>query len=162
MKKVKIIAIVGAVLFLVAACAPMTPSPTPQPPELSFSPRMTMFEEGKITFELGVNNDGNTPSSEIDDVNIRAVITDEQGKIRNQMTIVDLGAIPAGGRTAPLVYEAVYDEGSYVMSLTGEDLTSLTIPFEIREEDDIRMLAAPAEYINPHTEFTIDSHNLEE
>ncbi len=148
--------------FLVlAACAPAETTPTEVEPELSFVAQMSMFEEGKLHFELGVANEANRDQPMIEDVNIQATITDEAGKIRNQMRIVDIGPIAAGDAEFPLTYEAVYDPGRYVVSLTGEVLPSTTFPLEIREEDGIRKLAAPPEVINPHTEFTIDAPELD-
>lgn len=87
-------------------------------------------------------------------------MTNEAGKIRNQMTIVDLGAVPVGESVHLLLYEAVYDPERYVMSLTGEDIPSLSVTFKIREQDGIRKLAAPPEFIDPHTEFTISDPDL--
>jgi hypothetical protein len=129
-------------------------------PELRFTPRITMFEEGKVQFELGIVNQADRDQPMVEDVNIQATITDEDGKIRNQMRMVDVGPIQAGGTVFPLTYEAVYDPGRYVVSLTGEVLPSLSFPFEIREEDGIRKLAAPPEFIHPHTEFTLDAPEL--
>jgi len=45
-----------AVIFL-TACAELEPSPTEQTPELRFVPMLTMYEEGKVHFEIGVVND---------------------------------------------------------------------------------------------------------
>lgn len=94
------------------------------------------------------------------EVNIRAVVTNEEGKIRNQMTILDLGDIPAQDSAYPLLYDAVYEPGTYVMSLTGEGIPSLALKFEIRKQHRVRKLAAPPEFIDPHTGFTIDDPNL--
>ncbi|MDY6866755.1 MAG: hypothetical protein SVT56_02455, partial [Chloroflexota bacterium] len=79
---------------------------------------------------------------------------------RNQMTILDLGPILAQDSAYPLLYDAVYDPGTYVMSLTGKDIPSLSLTFEIRDENDIRKLAAPPEFIDPHTGFTISDSDL--
>ena len=148
-------------LLILAACAPMEGTPEAAEPVLSFTPRMTMFEEGKVHFELGIANEAGRDQPMIEDVNIQATITDEAGKIRNQMRIVDIGPIQEGESEFPLTYEAVYDPGRYVVSLTGEVLPSMTFPIEIREEDGVRKLAAPPEVINPHTEFTIDAPELD-
>ena len=146
-------------VFLVA-CAPAAETPEEVEPDLSFVPRITMFEEGKVQFELGIANEAGRDQPMIEDVNIQATITDEDGKIRNQMRIVDVGPIPVDGTEVPLTYEAVYETGRYVVSLTGEVLPSRAFPFEIREEDGVRKLAAPPEVINPHTEFTLDAPDL--
>lgn len=147
--------------FLLTACAPTEATPTEVEPDLSFVPRLTMFEEGKVHFELGIANEAGRDQPMIEDVNIQATITDEAGKIRNQMRIVDIGPIQEGESEFPLTYEAVYDPGRYVVSLTGEVLPSMTFPIEIREEDGVRKLAAHPEVINPHTEFTIDASELD-
>jgi len=149
------------VFFFLTACAPSELTPTPVSPELRFVPRMTMFEEGKVHFELGIANEAEHEQPMLEDVNVQATITDESGKIRNQMRIVDIGPIPPNESEFPLTYEAVYDPGRYVVSLTGEVLPSLAFSFEIREEDDIRKLAAPPEFIDPHTEFTVDAPELD-
>lgn len=116
-----------------------------------------MYEEGKLQFELGIANDASEEQPMIEDAYLQATFTDNAGKIRNQFEIVDIGPIPGNQSKFPLTLEAVYDPGSYVVSLTGEGLPSLSFPFEIREEDGIRKLVAPPEFINPHTEFTIDA-----
>lgn len=143
------------------ACAPKEASPTETESELRFVPHVTMFEEGKVHFELGIANEASHDQPLLEDVNIQATITDEAGKIRNQMGIVDIGPISADASEFPLTYEAVYDPGKYVVSLTGEVLPSLNFPIEIREKDGVRKLAAPPEFINPHTEFTIDALELD-
>ena len=154
MKKIKIFLILSFLVIL-CACEQASPSPTPAEPSLRFVPQLSMFEEGKVHFELGIANESAQDQPVIKDTNIRAVVTDEAGKIRNQMTIIDRPAVPGNETVFPLTYEAVYDPGRYVLSLTGETIPSLSFSFEIREVDDLRKLAAPYDYINPHTEFTI-------
>ncbi|MFW5714264.1 MAG: hypothetical protein ACOCYU_06290 [Brevefilum sp.] len=151
--------LLGFILF--TACAPAEATPEVLEPELRFVPRITMFEEGKVHFELGLTNEASRDQPMVEAVNIQVTVTDGAGKIRNQMKIVDVGPIAANQAEFPLTYEAVYDPGKYVVSMTGEVLPSLTFPFEIREEDGVRRLAAPPEFINPHTEFTIDSPELD-
>jgi len=119
-----------------------------------------MFESGKVQFDLGIANPSGSNQPMVDDVNIQAVVTNQEGNIRNQMTIVDLPSIPAGEAKYPLTYEAIYDPGQYEMSITGEGIPTLTFPFEIREEDGILKLAAHPQYIDPHTGFTIDDLDL--
>ena len=148
-------------VILLTACAPAMSTPEEVEPDLGFVPQITMFEEGKVHFELGIANEANRDQPMIEDVNIQATVTDEAGKIRNQMRIVDIGPIMANQSEFPLTYEAVYDEGRYVVSLTGEVIPSLKFTFEIREEDGVRRLAASPEFINPHTEFTIDDLELD-
>jgi len=138
----------------------LEPTRTAEAPSLRFVPTLTMYEEGKVYFEIGVANEAGSEQPPINDVNIRAVVTNEAGKIRSQITIVDLGAIPAEESLHPLLYEAVYDPGRCVMSLTGENIPSLSVTFEIREQDGIRKLAASPEFIDPHTEFTISDPDL--
>jgi len=147
-------------MFLVSACGEMTPTPTNQMVELAFEPRLTMFESGKVQFDLGIANPSGSNQPMVDDVNIQAVVTNQEGNIRNQMTIVDLPSIPAGEAKYPLTYEAIYDPGQYEMSITGEGIPTLTFSFEIREEDGILKLAAHPLYIDPHTGFTIDDLDL--
>jgi len=153
MKKIGKILLLSMV-FLLAACAGAETSPTLETPALQFEPKITMFEEGKVHFELGITNEANREQPMIEDANIRAVVTDRAGKIRNQMTLFDLGPISANETVFPTVYEAVYDPGRYTISLTGEDVPSLSFNFTIREEDDVRTLIAPSKFINPFTEFT--------
>lgn len=159
MKRIKILLII-AVLILLSACAELQPSPTAQTPALKFSPKLTMHEEGKVHFELGVMNEANQEQPSIKDINIRVVITNEDGMIRNQMAIVDLGPIPENTVVYPMNYDAFYNSGNYMMTLTGENIPSLSLPFEIREDDGIRKLAASYQYIDPHTGFTITDPDL--
>jgi len=159
MKYRPLLLIIGFLVFL-AACAQVTPSPTAEMPDLAFAPKLSMYEAGKVHFELGIANEAGPEQPMVEDANIRAVITDSDGKIRNQMSIVDMPHIPAGETVFPLTYEAVYDPGDYIMSLTGKGVASLSLNFEIREVDGLSRLAAHPKYIDPHTEFTID--NLEQ
>lgn len=141
-------------VFLLSACAGAGTSPTLEMPALQFEPKITMFEEGKVHFELGIVNQANREQPMVEDANVRAVVTDRAGKIRNQMIVFDLGPIPANETVFPAVFEAVYDPGRYTISLTGEDIPSMSFAFTIREENDVRTLEAPAEFIDPFTEFT--------
>ena len=159
MKKRSLILVIG-LIFVLSACAEMTPSPTAEMAEITFDPKLTMFEAGKVHFELGIANASGPDQPMVEDVNIRAVVTNEAGVIRNQMTIVDLPSIPSGESKFPLTYEAMYDEGQYVMSITGEGIPSLSFPFEIREEGGLLKLAAHPNFIDPHTGFTIDDPDL--
>ena len=154
MKRMKMILII-TIFVLLSACAEMQPSPTVQEPALQFAPKLTMHEEGKVHFELGVINEASQEQPTIKDANIRAVVTNQDGMIRNQMSIVDLGPIPEDTAVYPMTYDAFYDPGQYMMTLTAENIPTLSIPFEIREEDGDIKLAAPHEYIDPHTGFTI-------
>ncbi len=43
-------------LLALTACAELEPTPTEQTPNLSFMPVMTMYEEGKVHFEIGITN----------------------------------------------------------------------------------------------------------
>lgn len=159
MKKIGLILIIGLV-FVLSACAEMTPSPTAEMAELAFEPKLTMYESGRVVFKLGIANTAGPDQPMVDDVNIRAVVTNEEGIIRNQMSIVDLPSIPTGEVKSPLTYEATYDPGQYVMSITGEGIPSLSFPFEVREVDGLVKLAAHSQYIDPHTGFTIDDSDL--
>jgi hypothetical protein len=159
MNKRQWILLIGLV-FLLSACADMTPTPTDEMAEIAFEPKLTMFESGRVSFKLGIANTSGPDQPMVDDVNIRAVVTNEEGGIRNQMTIVDLPSIPAGETKSPLTYEAVYEPGQYVMSITGEGIPSLSFSFEVREEDGILKLAAHPQFIDPHTGFTIDDSDL--
>lgn len=46
-KKIFLLIILG-LLFVLPACAQMTPSPTDEIAELTFEPKLTMFESGKV------------------------------------------------------------------------------------------------------------------
>jgi len=123
---------------------------------------MTMLEAGKVHFELGVHNRANREQPAPDDVNIRAVITDQDGSVRNQLLIIDLGLIEADETVYPLTYDSVYSKGQYEMTLTAESIPKRVVYFEIREEGGVNMLAAPPDVIDSHTEFTIDDLDLSE
>lgn len=159
MKRQMNLLLVSFVLML-SACVNVSPSTTEELPSLAFEPRMTMFEAGKVHFELGVHNRANRSQPALDDVNIRAVITDQDGDVRNQLSIIDLGPIEADKTVYPLTYEAVYTKGIYEMTLTAEGIPTRVINFEIREEEGVSMLAAAPDMIDPHTEFTIDDLQL--
>lgn len=131
-KKIFLLIILG-VLFVLPACAQMTPSPTDEIAELTFEPKLTMFESGKVHFELGIANTSGKEQAMVEGANILAVITDEDGQIRNQMTIVDRPKISSGETVFPLTYDAIYDPGSYTISISGEGVPPLSVPFEIRE-----------------------------
>ena len=153
--------IVTVILFtLLSACANLGPTETADVAELAFEPKLTMYESGTMHFTLGIANQGEAEQPMVRDVNIRAVVTNAQGKIRNQMTIVDLSPIAAGETSLPLTYEAVYEPGQYVLSISGEGIYSLSLNFEIREVDDVLKLAAHPRYIDPHTGFTVDEPGL--
>ncbi len=147
-------------LLMLSACADMTSSPTVEMPELTFEPKLTMYESGRVHFDLGVANISGPDQPMVEDVIIRVVVTDEKGAIRNQMTIENLPQIPAGEAKFPLTYEAIYAPGQYVISITGEDIPSLSFSFEIRDVDGFLKLAAHPDYIDPHTGFTIDDRDL--
>ena len=118
-----------------------------------------MFEEGKVQIELGVVNISNRRSPAIKDANLRLIVTNKEGKIRNQMTIVEIQEIDADEAVFPLVYEAVYETGAYTLSMTGKGIQSLSIDFEIRDIGGVRKLAAPSRFIDPFTEFTVGLSN---
>ena len=154
MKQFRII-IIAIVLVFLSACEAGTQEPTETSPALNFSPKISMFEEGKVQIELGISNTSNRVSPAIEDANIRMIVTNKEGKIRNQMTIVEIQEIDADEVIYPLVYEAVYEMGAYTLSMTGNGIESLSIDIEIRKIGGIRKLAAPSRYIEPFTEFTI-------
>ena len=146
------------IFIILSACAPTTPTTsttTEIAPLLNFAPKMTMFEEGKVQFEFGIANNSNRQRDAIEDANIRLIVTNKEGKIRNQMTIVDIQAIEADETIIPLIYEAVYDIGAYNLSMTGQGIESLSVEFEIRDIGGVRKLAASGRYIDPFTEFTV-------
>jgi hypothetical protein len=157
MKHLKIFLLM-TIFVVLSACAPTTqttPTTTEIAPILNFAPKMTMFEEGKVQFELGIVNLSNRTREAIKDANIRMIVTNQEGKIRNQMTIVEIQAIEADETITPLIYEAVYDVGAYTLSMTGQGIESLSVDFEIRDIGGVRKLAAPGRYVDPFTEFTV-------
>ncbi len=147
--------LITIILAFLSACAPSAPTATETIPLLNFAPKMTMFEEGKVQFELGIVNTSNRTHNAIEEANIRMIVTNKEGKIRNQMTIVEIQEIEVDETIYPLVYEAVYETGSYTLSMTGNGIESLSIDFEIRDIGGIRKLAAPSRFIDPFTEFTV-------
>jgi hypothetical protein len=159
MKKTFLSTILGLLLIL-SACSQKTPEPNVETSAFKFEPKLTMYEAGKVVFKLGITNTSSADQTKGEDADIRAVVTDEDGEIRNQMTIVDRPEISAGETVFPLTYEAIYEPGSYTMSITGEDLPQLSVSFEIREIDGELNLAAHPGYIDPHTGFTIDDSDL--
>jgi hypothetical protein len=159
MKFKRLILIFGLMLLL-SACTGWTPATPSEQPDLSFEPKLSMFESGKVQFTLGIANETEQDSDTIAEGNIRAIITDESGEIRNQMTIVDVPAIPGEDTVYPLIYEAVYDPGKYMMSLSGKGITSTALNFEIREVEGVIKLAAQPGYIDPNTEFTLIDPDL--
>lgn len=159
MKKTFIFTILVLMLVL-SACVQKTPEPGVETSVFMFEPKLTMYEPGKVVFKLGITNTSNADQNKGEDADIRAVVTDKVGEIRNQMTIVDRPEISAGETVFPLTYEAIYDPGSYKMSITGEGVQPLTVSFEIREIDGELKLAANPGFIDPHTGFTIDDLDL--
>lgn len=159
MKKTFLFAIL-VLLLVLSACSQKTPEPGVETSAFEFEPKLTMHEPGKVVFKLGITNTSNADQTKGEDADIRAVVTDEDGEIRNQMTIVDRPEISAGETVFPLTYEAIYDMGSYTMSITGEGVQPLSVSFEIREIDGTLNLAAHPGYIDPHTGFTIDDSDL--
>lgn len=153
MRTIRVLLIAGFIL-VASACAEVQPSPTVEAPSLRFEPRITMFEEGKVHFEMGIANQRNSDQAAIDNADIRMVVTNQAGKIRNEMTIVHLGSISGNETITPLEYDGVYEPGRYVASLTSKVVPTLNLNFEIREENDVRILVAPVEFVDPHTEFT--------
>lgn len=145
---------------MLSACAEMTPPKTAEMAELAFESKLMMFEPGEFQFQLGIANLSGRDQPMVEDVNINAVVTNEEGAIRNRFIIVDLPAIPAGEAKFPLTYEATYDPGQYVMSITGESIPSHSFSFEIREENGILKLVANPEYIDPHTNYIITDPDL--
>ena len=154
MKRIKIL-IIFVILIFLSACDVNTQTSTPTTPMLNFSPKISMFEEGKVQIELGITNISNRRHPAIEDANIRMIVTNKKGKIRNQMTILEIQAIDADEAIYPLIYEAVYETGAYTLSMTGKGIESLSIDIEIRDIGGVRKLAAPSRYIDPFTEFTI-------
>ena len=138
----------------------MTPEPGAETSALKFEPKLTMYEAGKVVFKLGIRNTSSFDKAMGEGADIHAVVTDEDGQIRNQMTIVDRPKISSGETAFPLTYEAIYDPGSYTMSISGEGVPAFSVPFEIRKIEGLLKLAAPPGYIDPHTEFTLTEPNL--
>lgn len=66
MKQYEILLITIILVFL-SACEGSTQTPRTTTPALNFSPKMTMFEEGKVQIELGVVNISNRRSPAIKD-----------------------------------------------------------------------------------------------
>lgn len=155
MKPLKIL-LITFILILLSACDGSPQTPTTITPALNFSPKLSMFEEGKVQIELGIINISNRRQSAIEDASIRMIVTTKEGKIHNQMTIQEIQAIDADEAIYPLIFEAVYEMGTYTLSMTGNGIESLSIDIEIRDIGGVRKLAAPSRFINPFTEFTID------
>lgn len=153
MKKMYLIFVVA--ILALSACSSPPQSQTPNPIALRFAPKLSMFEEGTVHFEVGVANDSQEDFTGMKEANVQVVVTSESGEIRNQMWIGELSTIPGREAVYPLIYEAVYEIGLYVATFSGEDIPTLSVPFEIRDENGTIMLAASPEFIDPYTEFTL-------
>jgi hypothetical protein len=158
MKTIRVL-LLAMFLMVMTGCAELEPAATPteELPALVFSPKITMYEAGKIHLEIGIANQSGKEQVMIEDISIRAVITDEAGQLQNQLDLVDLGPIQANETAIPLIFEGLYIEGNYVISLTGKDIASFSLPFEIVVRGGLDRLSAPSEYIDPATEFTIEA-----
>lgn len=138
------------------ACAPRTPKST----DLRIQPTLTMYDEGVLHFTLGITNEGKGDFSGMDDAAIQVVVEDTSGVVRNQLQLNSLEDIPAGESIFPLSYEAEYEPGRYTVTLNGKNISSLTIPFEIRKSGDDRILAVSPLYLDPYTELTVSETDL--
>ncbi|MDF1519126.1 MAG: hypothetical protein RQ728_06410 [Brevefilum sp.] len=147
-------------LLILSACSQKTPEPGVETSAFKFEPKLTMYEPGKVVFKLGITNTSNSDQTKGEDADICGVVTDEDGEIRNQMTIVERPKISSGETVFPLTYEAIYDPGSYTMSISGEGVPPLSVSFEIRDIEGLLKLAVHPGYIDPHTGFTIDVPDL--
>lgn len=76
-------------LLVLSACSQKTPELGAETLALEFEPKLTMYEAGKVVFKLGIRNTSPIDQAMGEGADIAAVVTDEEGKIRNQMTIVD-------------------------------------------------------------------------
>lgn len=155
MKKLTILSVLAVILL--SACSSTNQS---NASELKFAPKLTMYEAGVVHFELGLMNESSREFTGKKDINIQVTVTDDNGKIRNQMQIHDLPIIAANGEIYPLNSDAEYDAGQYTATLTGEGIPSLSVPFEIRVNSGQLSLVAPPDFIDPHTEFTSIDPNL--
>jgi hypothetical protein len=159
MKETFLFTILGLLLVL-SACFQKTPEPGAETLALEFEPKLTMYEAGKVVFKLGIRNTSPIDQAMGEGADIAAVVTDEEGEIRNQMTIVDRPKISAGETIYPFTSEASCDPGSYTMSITEEGVAPLSVPFEIREIDGKLKLAAPPGLIDPHIDFPVTEPDL--
>jgi len=148
-----------AFLVILTGCAELesAATPTEELPALVFSPKITMYEAGKIHLEIGIANQADREQPLVENISIRAVITNDAGQLQDQVDLIDLGPIQANETAIPLIFEGLYTEGNYVISLTGNDIPSLSLPFEIVARGGLNRLSAPSEYIDPATEFTIEA-----
>lgn len=149
MKKLTILSFLAVILL--SACSSTNQSTVS---ELKFVPKLTMYEAGVVHFEVGIMNESSGDFTGKKDVNIQVIVTDDNGKIYNQVQIHDLPMIAANGEIYPFNSDVEYDAGQYTATLTGEGIPSLAVPFEIRIEAGLRSLAAPPDFIDPGTEFT--------
>lgn len=149
MKKLTALSILA--IIVLSACGSLNETNSAQ---LKFAPKLTMYEAGVVHFEVGVMNESTGKFAGKKDVNIQVIVTDDNGKVRNQMQIHDLPTIAANDGIILVTNDAEYETGQYTATLTGEGIPSLELPFEIRGEAGQISLAAPPDFIDPHTDFT--------
>jgi hypothetical protein len=151
----KVFFVFAIVVLLLTGCAAPEQLQTQAPVSLRFVPQLSMFEEGTVHFEFGVANDSQAEFTGMKDVNIQVVVMDDAGEIRNQMWIKELHTIPGEDSNFPLIYEAIYEPGTYDVTITGKEIPTMSFSFQIRVVDGVHMLVASPEFVNPFTEFTI-------
>jgi hypothetical protein len=149
-----------SLLVLLIIITPACTSTVPKSAEMHFQPKLTMHDEGVLYFTLGITNEGTGDFSGMDDAGIQVVVEDTSGVVRNQLQLDSLEDIPAGESIFPLSYEAEYEPGRYTVTLKGKNISSLTIPFEIRKRGDDRILVVSPLYLDPYTELTLSEPDL--
>ncbi len=148
------------VLISITGCGLLDSVNETEVPALRFDPKLTMYDAGVVTFNVGVANESGVDAPPLNQADIDVVVTDEAGEVRNQMYLADLTSIPAGESVHPLIYEASYKSGFYTMSITGETLPDLTLNFRIEAVDGVPKLVAHPDWIDPYTAFTVTDPDL--
>lgn len=151
--KMKQSMIVGILIaLLLAGCGPIAQETIEKDLELKI--KMTMPADGKLNISAGLHNPNKGDYQGTESFNGLLEVLNEAGEVRTSGEIYSFDPLTGGETSYPLTYQLTLEPGKYTSRYSALGKEPLEVQFEIIDKDGTLYLHAPADVIDPFTEYT--------
>lgn len=122
--------------------------------DLELKIKMTMKAEGELHLSAGLHNPRKADYEGTESFDGYLEVINELGEVQSRGETYSFAKLTGGETLYPLTYRLTLQPGKYTARYSALGKEPVEVEFQILDKDGTLYLRAPAELIDPNTEFT--------